>query len=92
MALVKKKVAAGKTTEILSVEEAAEAPASAQILDLTELLKRSLKKGSATVAPKISSSKVTSLTLKNAIAKSKPTTPSVKTIAKTKAKTRGAKG
>jgi DNA end-binding protein Ku len=52
MALVKKKVAAGKTTEILSVEQAGEAPESAQILDLTDLLKRSLKKGSETAKTK----------------------------------------
>jgi DNA end-binding protein Ku len=47
MALVKKKVAAGKTTEILSIAQATETPASAQIIDLTDLLKRSLKKGDA---------------------------------------------
>jgi DNA end-binding protein Ku len=52
MALVKKKVAAGKTTEILSLEQAGDAPESAQILDLTDLLKRSLKKGSETARTK----------------------------------------
>ncbi len=52
MTLVKKKVAAGKTTEILSVEQAGEVPESAQILDLTDLLKRSLKKGSETAKTK----------------------------------------
>ena len=88
LALVKKKVAAGKTTEILSLEEASEAPASAQILDLTDLLKRSLKKGSATAAPKTGNSKVTSITSKSRATKSKPATP----MAKTKAKTRVAKG
>ena len=88
MALVKKKVAAGKTTEILSVAEASDAPASAQILDLTDLLKRSLKKGSATAAPKTGNNKVTSLTPKSRATKPKPATP----MAKTKAKTRVAKG
>lgn len=88
MALVKKKVAAGKTTEILSVEEASEAPASAQILDLTDLLKRSLKKGGATAAPKISNNKVTTLTPKSRVTKPKLATSK----AKTKTKTRVAKG
>jgi len=84
MALVKKKVAAGKTTEIVSVAEADEAPASAQILDLTDLLKRSLKKGGANNAPKPSDNKVTTLKPKNRISKPKPTSA--------KAKTRVAKG
>lgn len=88
MALVKKKVAAGKTTEILSVEEASEAPASAQILDLTDLLKRSLKKGGATAAPKISNNTVTTLTPKSRVTKPRLATSK----AKTKPKTRVAKG
>ncbi len=61
MALVKKKVAAGKTTEILSLEQPGEPPASGQILDLTELLKRSLKKGSVDAIPKRGGNKVTAL-------------------------------
>ena len=88
MALVKKKVAAGKTTEILSIAEASEAPASAQILDLTDLLKRSLKKGGAGAAPKPGNNKVTTLTPKSRAAKPKSATSK----AKTKAKTRVAKG
>ncbi|MEP7156304.1 MAG: Ku protein [Betaproteobacteria bacterium] len=45
MALVKKKVAAGKTTEILPADAVSEERPSAKILDLTDLLKRSLKSG-----------------------------------------------
>jgi DNA end-binding protein Ku len=88
MALVKKKVAAGKTTEILAVEQADEAPESAQILDLTDLLKRSLKKGGVTVAPDISNSEVTTLTPKSRAPKPKLTTSKEKT----KTTTRVAKG
>ena len=50
MALVKKKVAAGKTTEIMPAEAVSEERPSAKILDLTDLLKRSLKSGSKTGA------------------------------------------
>jgi DNA end-binding protein Ku len=71
MALVKKKVAAGKTTEILSIAETNEAPASAQILDLTDLLKRSLKKGVTNTTPKPGNNKVTTLTPKSRVAKPK---------------------
>ena len=78
MALVKKKVAAGKTTEILSLESADEAPASAQILDLTDLLKRSLKKGGASTASKAGTNKVTVLTPKNRTTKPKPATAKAK--------------
>jgi DNA end-binding protein Ku len=46
MALVDKKVKQGKVAEVMKVEEGGEAKASADILDLSELLKRSLK-GSA---------------------------------------------
>lgn len=45
MALVDKKVREGKTAEVAEVEESGERKASAEILDLSELLKRSLKKG-----------------------------------------------
>jgi DNA end-binding protein Ku len=45
MALVDKKVSEGKTTEVAEVEESGERKSSADILDLSELLKRSLKKG-----------------------------------------------
>ena len=45
MSLVKKKVAAGKTTEIMQADEVTEERPSAKILDLTDLLKRSLKRG-----------------------------------------------
>lgn len=86
--LVKKKVAAGKTTEILSIAEPNEAPASAQIIDLTDLLRRSLKKGDASAAPKISNNKVTTLK-----PKSRATKPTSATLnAKAKAKARVAKG
>lgn len=43
MALVDKKVREGKTAEIAEVNESGERPSSADILDLSELLKRSLK-------------------------------------------------
>ena len=72
MALVKKKVVAGKTTEIMSLEQAGETPASGQILDLTDLLKRSLKKGSVDAAPKPGSTKVTALKPKSPATKPKP--------------------
>ena len=45
MALVDKKVRAGKTEEVSEVEEKREGKSSADILDLSDLLKRSLKKG-----------------------------------------------
>ena len=45
MALVDKKVKEGKTEEVSEVEEGAPRKTSAEILDLSELLKRSLKKG-----------------------------------------------
>lgn len=45
MALVDKKVRAGKTEEISEVDEKAAAPRSAEILDLSDLLKRSLGRG-----------------------------------------------
>jgi DNA end-binding protein Ku len=45
MALVEKKVKEGKTAEVAEVEEGAPRRTSAEILDLSELLKRSLKKG-----------------------------------------------
>jgi DNA end-binding protein Ku len=45
MALVDRKIRAGKTEEIGEVEEPAETRPSADILDLSELLKRSLGKG-----------------------------------------------
>jgi DNA end-binding protein Ku len=45
MALVDKKVKQGKVAEVMKVEEGGEAKASADILDLSELLKRSLKGG-----------------------------------------------
>ena len=45
MALVDKKVREGKTEEVSDVEEAGTRKTSAEILDLSELLKRSLKKG-----------------------------------------------
>ncbi|VXC06396.1 Non-homologous end joining protein Ku [Burkholderia sp. 8Y] len=48
MALVEKKVKEGKVAEVMKFEEGGEAKASADILDLSELLKRSLKKGGAT--------------------------------------------
>lgn len=85
MALVKKKVAAGKTTEIMSLEQTGEAPASGQILDLTELLKRSLRKGSGAILQKSGSSKVTALNPKPKPPATKPTPPA------SRAKTRDAK-
>jgi DNA end-binding protein Ku len=45
MALVDKKVKAGNTEEVTQVEESAPRKASADILDLSDLLKRSLKTG-----------------------------------------------
>jgi DNA end-binding protein Ku len=45
MALVERKVKEGKTAEVAQVEEPGESRASAEILDLSDLLKRSLKKG-----------------------------------------------
>ncbi|CAH2788912.1 MAG: Ku domain protein [uncultured Caballeronia sp.] len=45
MALVNKKVKEGKTEEVSEVEEGEPRKASAKILDLSELLKRGLKKG-----------------------------------------------
>ena len=48
MALVDRKVKEGKVAEVMKIEEGGEAKASADILDLSELLKRSLKKGGAT--------------------------------------------
>jgi len=48
MALVDKKVKEGKVAEVMTIEEGGEHKASADILDLSELLKRSLKKGGAT--------------------------------------------
>ena len=45
MALVEKKVKEGKTAEVAEVEDTGEGKSSAEILDLSELLKRSLKKG-----------------------------------------------
>ncbi|MDR5820349.1 Ku protein [Caballeronia sp. LZ043] len=47
MALVDKKVKQGKVAEVMKVEEGGEQKSSADILDLSELLKRSLKKGGA---------------------------------------------
>ncbi|SAK87388.1 Ku protein [Caballeronia catudaia] len=47
MALVDKKVKEGKVAEVMTIEEGEHKP-SADILDLSELLKRSLKKGGAT--------------------------------------------
>ncbi len=45
LALVDKKIRAGKTEEIDETEPAEEKPRSADILDLSELLKRSLGRG-----------------------------------------------
>jgi DNA end-binding protein Ku len=45
MALVEKKVKEGHTEEVSEVEEGKPGKSSAEILDLSELLKRSLKKG-----------------------------------------------
>jgi DNA end-binding protein Ku len=45
MALVDKKVKQGKVAEVMKVDEGGERKESADILDLSELLKRSLKKG-----------------------------------------------
>lgn len=78
MALVKKKVAAGKTTEIVSLDPAREAPASGQILDLTDLLKRSLKKGSVEPVAKSADRTVTALKPKRPATQPKPPTPRTK--------------
>ncbi|GAB7525672.1 non-homologous end joining protein Ku [Paraburkholderia sp. 2C] len=51
MALVDRKIRAGKTEEIGEVEEPAETRPSADILDLSELLKRSLGKGKTAGKP-----------------------------------------
>jgi DNA end-binding protein Ku len=51
MALVKKKVAAGKTEEVLKPEKAEEAPPS-NVIDLTELLKKSLARKKNGEAPR----------------------------------------
>jgi DNA end-binding protein Ku len=85
MALVKKKVAAGKTTEILSVDQVDEAPVSGKILDLTDLLKRSLKKGGGDAAPKPGSNIVTTLKPKRPTTQTKPPAARVKArVAKVK--------
>jgi DNA end-binding protein Ku len=47
MALVDKKVKQGKVAEVMKVDEDGEQKSSADILDLSELLKRSLRKGGA---------------------------------------------
>ena len=47
MALVERKVKAGNTETVLQPEAAGESGSSANILDLTELLQRSLRKGAA---------------------------------------------
>jgi DNA end-binding protein Ku len=47
MALVDRKVKEGKVAEVMTIDEGGEQKASADILDLSELLKRSLKKGGA---------------------------------------------
>ena len=47
MALVERKVKEGKTETVVQPEEADTARSSAQIIDLTELLQRSLRKGGA---------------------------------------------
>jgi DNA end-binding protein Ku len=52
MALVDKKVKEGKVAEVMKIDEGGERKESADILDLSELLKRSLKKGGATAAKK----------------------------------------
>ncbi|WP_232316544.1 non-homologous end joining protein Ku [Candidatus Burkholderia verschuerenii] len=48
LAMVEKKVKQGKVAEVMKVDEGGEEKASADILDLSELLKRSLKKGGTT--------------------------------------------
>ena len=45
MALVDRKVHEGKTAEVAEVEDKGEGKSSAEILDLSDLLKRSLKQG-----------------------------------------------
>ncbi|MFM0327627.1 non-homologous end joining protein Ku [Caballeronia glebae] len=47
MALVDRKVKEGKVAEVMKIDEGGEEKSSADILDLSELLKRSLKKGGA---------------------------------------------
>ncbi len=47
LALVDRKVKKGKVAEVMKVEEGGEAKTSVDILDLSELLKRSLKGGAA---------------------------------------------
>jgi DNA end-binding protein Ku len=47
LALVDRKVKEGKVAEVMKIDEGGEAKASADILDLSELLKRSLKGGAA---------------------------------------------
>jgi DNA end-binding protein Ku len=47
MAQIKKKIKAGRTTEITEPEQAESAPRSAQVIDLAALLQQSLAKGSA---------------------------------------------
>ncbi|CAG4904264.1 non-homologous end joining protein Ku [Paraburkholderia saeva] len=54
MALVDKKVRAGKTEEITEVEEDAHPHRSADILDLSDLLKRSLRRGKGKPASRAS--------------------------------------
>lgn len=51
MALVDRKVKAGKTETVLKPEEPEAGRSSAQIIDLTELLQRSLRKGDAGKVP-----------------------------------------
>ncbi|WP_250451653.1 Ku protein [Caballeronia sp. ATUFL_M2_KS44] len=57
MKLVDQKVKEGKIAEVMKFEEGGEEKASADILDLSELLKRSLKSGGATKSGKASPSK-----------------------------------
>jgi DNA end-binding protein Ku len=56
MALVDKKVKQGKIAEVMKVEEDGERRASADILDLSDLLKRSLKKGGGTASKRAAAS------------------------------------
>jgi len=51
MALVEKKVKEGHTEEVSEVDEGKPSKSSAEILDLSELLKRSLKKGKPATKP-----------------------------------------
>ncbi|MDR5738278.1 MULTISPECIES: Ku protein [unclassified Caballeronia] len=57
MKLVDQKVKEGKIAEVMKFEEGGEEKASADILDLSELLKRSLKSGGATKGGKASRAK-----------------------------------